>query len=934
MARRGSFGRSGTTQNLTMLVYQIMKQQMTDELDSILTAYKTNMESGMYKDQFNGQNVDGEYVISYYEQMLGGFPPGTTEYETISSKLERFRSQYETDIENLAINSMNNGTKIDFGLLGSSFSNKGISEVTLTDVEAWANDRIAQLKADGNLTQADKLSGSVYVAKFNVENDGKVAAVDRDEMSWGGYAKWLKGQLADAKSAGLTEESQVYRDIVKAQASAMKQAKAEGEGNAREAFDKKLITDAAPVNNAAKALIEKYLDSENPISAQAIYDKLEATTNTISPYYDVLQSLAKDRQLGDQTFNAIMNASGIENAAELFSEAVTDYSDTITANMEDGLKGLSTLDAASRRTTLVGINAGNKVFVSNSGVAFFSGAGKTAVDSFIMSARESGASIGDLSQGTGAIAGGHPTAILDNFKALGEDLDSLGGGGAYPWLNSLAQGYISTSFDEDALRQFDTTPDGKVTIAELETAFRSGVLESGGLNKILEGIIASSGSLDMPTGRLNPEAVVKLWGDAVYDSYRVREKGSVVVADSAGFVSVTEENTASVPDGMAFSLGKYGLVYVKPVDIMQKSATGESGAVPMEKLGNMSSVKIYGYPGIGASTANIGTVDAMVVITGAMYNSEGNKQQTSIKIPFDLYRKVLAYSNIELEADSFENPRTDIVPAVNLSFEAGAMKPDFMANVFTNPDSEYYITKLVETDPRSPSFGKPIAPEAQGMNFTFNGYINPYQDENTQIESLFSTGRDNILRLANDRYARANPGVSLPLTRESLISTIASTIPGLGGGVQDTSITDLIVNSKVFQDKMTMMFPEFKPAAAPQAMPYLGSTGQTPTASTPYSTSVPGSSSYMQNQASFLEGAFRKATPLGMNPTVPKPQVPATATPKPYIPASSPTVSPIKPSLPKPYVAPTTGTATPKVTPAGTTGTTSPVNTGYTRGVS
>ena len=164
MARRGKFGRSGTTQNLTMLVYQIMKDQMETEIRNILDAYKANMEAGTYVSQFNGQNVDSEFVINYYESMLAGFPPGSTEYQTVMSKLESFREQARTDIQNLVINAMRDGSQIDFGLLGSQFSNKGISEVELSDVRGWADQEVADLIADGNTVQADKLRSAVFVA--------------------------------------------------------------------------------------------------------------------------------------------------------------------------------------------------------------------------------------------------------------------------------------------------------------------------------------------------------------------------------------------------------------------------------------------------------------------------------------------------------------------------------------------------------------------------------------------------------------------------------------------------------------------------------------------------------------------------------------------------------------------------------------------------
>jgi len=182
MARRGRFGRAGTTQNLTMLVYQIQKEQMDKELRLIEDAYRANMKAGTYVTQFNGQNVDADYVIDYYKSMLSGFPAGSTEYQTIMSKLQTFEEESRTDIQDLVIDAMTQGKKIDFGLLGKNFANKGIAEVELVDVRSWANEEIDDLLANGNSVQADKLKGAVFVAGFNVENDGKSAALDREEI--------------------------------------------------------------------------------------------------------------------------------------------------------------------------------------------------------------------------------------------------------------------------------------------------------------------------------------------------------------------------------------------------------------------------------------------------------------------------------------------------------------------------------------------------------------------------------------------------------------------------------------------------------------------------------------------------------------------------------------------------------------------------------
>lgn len=927
---------------MTMLVYQIMKQQMQDELDSILTAYRTNMQAGMYNAQFNGQNVDGEFVLSYYRSMLAGFPPGTSEYETINSKLQEFEQQYQKDVENLVINSLNEGTKIDFGLLGEGFQNKGIAEVELVDVRGWADDRIAQLKADGDATAADRLSGAVYVAGFNIEHDGKIAAVDRGDMSYGAYAKWLKGQLDSALEAGLTKDSQAYRDILKSHANAVKQAKAEGEASARERVENEMRKDVAPVEAAAKALIEKYTNGPDAVMAQSISDVLAQTPSTsISPYFDALQSLAAMKQNGDQTYSAIMSSSGVDQAASLFAEAVSEYSGQLSDMLDKGLGGLSANDAAAFSSSLTAMIEGHKAFISNSGVEFLTGTGKNMISSFQRNLRAAGVSFSpDQSQGTDAGVGGHPTAVMGAFKNLSEDLKSLGAEKAYPWLAALSNGYLPVSLDSEQLGEYDLNSDGRVTAQELQDLSDSGEVTAGSVNAVLSGVIASSGTLDMPSTRLTPESLIKLWVDSAFAERDLKTGKSIALINEAGVVSVTEPQNVNKTNAVPFIMGNYGLVYSLPATINEKVEGDAVAPVDKGKLGGMD-VTIHRYPGIGPSATNIGRGDAMVRISGGLSNGQGQSSQQTVVVPFDTYRKVLQYIGVEVEADSFFNPTQDRQPGIIVSFDGQTMSgtelQTFMKDVFTNPSSENYIEKLKWTS--GPNAGQSVAPEAIGKNYRFMGFINPEMDTTSYISGLFSSGRDSILNRVRAKLSVDAPGT--PVSRENIIATILSDIKGLSGGVQDTTVKDFVTNSEVFQERMATLFPEFK--AVPDKFEVAPSGyGSVPSAPTPGTTQVPQSpyiSPYLQSQTTgFLNGAFRNASNVWGAQTQPT-KAPAVAQAKP---APAPQIKPLSPtsySVPKPYsttsTKPTsTTTAKPTVTPSGATGKVTGVNTGYTRGVS
>ena len=73
--RRGRFARGTSgSQNLTTLIYSILREQQSTKKTAILNAFQANMNSRSYTATFAGQPVDREAVESYYIDLMNAYP--------------------------------------------------------------------------------------------------------------------------------------------------------------------------------------------------------------------------------------------------------------------------------------------------------------------------------------------------------------------------------------------------------------------------------------------------------------------------------------------------------------------------------------------------------------------------------------------------------------------------------------------------------------------------------------------------------------------------------------------------------------------------------------------------------------------------------------------------------------------------------------------
>jgi hypothetical protein len=772
MARRGSFGRSGTTQNLSVLVYQLVKEQMSTELTNILNAYENNMKDGRYTTQFNGQNVDGEYVMTYMSQMLQGFPPGSTEYETLNSQLATFRSRYQRDVQNLVIDSMNNGTQIDFGLLGPAFSNKGIAEVELSDVRNWADGEIAALLENGDSAQADKIKGAVFVAGFNVENDGKVAAVNNESMSRGQYNNWLKGQLQAALDAGYTKDSEAYRGILKLQAEAAKNAKAEGEGKAAEAVVKKFNAIKSALNDKARDMLQAYADA-NGINMAEI-NALIGQAKGDFVYYETMQTLAGQIGKGgeyDGFYGDVTRFAGDQLLSEFNALVVGSQAELIDLR-ENGLGGLSEEDRIKIKGDLDGEIATGSAYVSQSGIPFSSGGSVSALDSLYTGLGAAGVYF--RSDGSTKIGeGGHPEAVFAVMKEFGDKLGDVEG---YSLLKSLAKGDIPVTLIEgfgSELIQDNNPPDGVISSAEWKTAFDNG-LSRDTFASIEEAAATKAATLVMPSvggsATISPKSLVKIVLGAHMSSYMLANGGQVVIRPT-GTVTISDASSPAGPLARPALIKVGGKTYggiSEPLTISQVTE-GSQEATDWAAANTNMQINVYRTGGPGDKNAGI-----YVSIVGGLEGPNG-KAPNGIIIPYDKFKRWMRdVAGVDIDDRTFMVPNSQEPAIIRVSSTDRATAEGIDINKalagITNPDSEYFIGRSTT----GKGAGIMQLTEAGVTGLQDPGFITDPANVKGAIDEAFKNPSDILSRATAYAAARGEQ-----VTQKDLIKAVYASIPGI-----------------------------------------------------------------------------------------------------------------------------------------------------------
>lgn len=211
--RRARFRRATSgSQNLTMLIYNILKEQIASKKSAILSAFEANMSAKSYDSTYGGQAVDRAAVEAFYREMIAAFPAGTTEHDKLVAELNKFHSD--------AIYAEMKAYRDAYETGTFAFGEK-------VDLERYlAFLREAKMNTG---SEADRQEYNVeeFIVTFNdVNSDMKAKGAGAGAM-----AKFYRRELSRAEAMGITKDSEAYRKIQIYLRDAEKQAAAEYKNN-------------------------------------------------------------------------------------------------------------------------------------------------------------------------------------------------------------------------------------------------------------------------------------------------------------------------------------------------------------------------------------------------------------------------------------------------------------------------------------------------------------------------------------------------------------------------------------------------------------------------------------------------------------------------------------------------------------------------------
>jgi hypothetical protein len=236
--RRARFRRATSgTQNLTTLIYNILKEQQASRKAALLAAFDANMRNANYESTYGGEPVNVDSVVAFYEQMIQAYPEGTTERDRLSAELAEFRVSSADKILSVYGDAYNNGTYA-FG-----------EKVDLKSYLAFL--RESKAAAPDEATKM-KYTSEEFIVNFNDVHDDMKAR----SASAGSLSTFYRRQLKVAEEMGITKDSKTYRNIQSYLATASKQAAADAKQDLRDKANKIIVRRAGLMSNALEKAVE------------------------------------------------------------------------------------------------------------------------------------------------------------------------------------------------------------------------------------------------------------------------------------------------------------------------------------------------------------------------------------------------------------------------------------------------------------------------------------------------------------------------------------------------------------------------------------------------------------------------------------------------------------------------------------------------------
>jgi hypothetical protein len=456
--RRARFRRATSgTQNLTLLIYNILKEQQAAQKSALLSAFDANMASASYDSTYGGQPVDRASVEAWYAQAIAAYPEGTTERDRLSAELAEFRTRAiakEMDVYGRAYQDGTYafGEKVDFQSYMSF----------LRDARNGTDD--PELK--------QKYLTEEFIVNFNDINDDMLAK----GASSSSLLSFYRRQLNIAKEQGIGNEN--VRKIERYITQAAKQAAADGKREAQEKAGKILSKRTGEVANAIASAIDASANAGN-ISGQAAYELKALTPMQLVNAFLKMEPSMKASILRSGTL------AGVElNGENISGQGIFDY----VNDTRDELKIYSNADWVDieTRTYLRGI------------LSEFDRTILAGTD--LLTKTEMAADAGDAARFNSAKGLGNPVVNVESYKNLAQSLSdpSLGdavGAGSVALLNGLVPNpdqfdgkkYLSELTPIEA-EQLAGTFSGELFISGNRQAVVMGIISDySGVNKIQTG---------------------------------------------------------------------------------------------------------------------------------------------------------------------------------------------------------------------------------------------------------------------------------------------------------------------------------------------------------------------------------------------------------------------------------------------------------------
>lgn len=270
MARQGRFARtSAGSQNMSALIYSLLREERNNQEEAMLTAYANNMRSGTTRNNFtsggntNAATSDSVYAWYVSQAELARDTGDSTGYDRLMQRAEQFRLSSLKDKEDLARSAYSYGTSVDRSLFGGT----GTGPLDLAEYESILD----KISADPSMTDADR--SRILLAKFSASHDFTAADLIRKYKAGTTSAQSLVAfydkELQRARAAGFTESSQQYQQILNARADAQERGKADAAKARVDAVTARIkdeqLTLAKSIQTLVSPVLDKFFTSKNAV---------------------------------------------------------------------------------------------------------------------------------------------------------------------------------------------------------------------------------------------------------------------------------------------------------------------------------------------------------------------------------------------------------------------------------------------------------------------------------------------------------------------------------------------------------------------------------------------------------------------------------------------------------------------------------------------